>query len=104
NGGGGWAGFAPSKDSVALVGVLAQRPGLAEKVTSRQGTALELPFPEASFDLVWSQNAAMNIGARDRLYGEMRRVLTPAGRLAFQDVAAGAAAAPPHPPPPAHQH
>src|SRR6516225_529370 len=62
---------------------------LADKVSSRQGNALELPFPDASFDLVWSQNAAMNIGDRDCLYGEMRRVLTPAGRLAFQDVAAG---------------
>jgi hypothetical protein len=41
----------------------------------------------------------MNIGDRDRLYGEMRRVLTPAGRLAFQDVAAGLGGDPHYPTP-----
>jgi hypothetical protein len=41
----------------------------------------------------------MNIGDRDRLYGEMRRVLTPAGRLAFQDVAAGPGGDPHYPTP-----
>src|SRR5262249_18637550 len=47
----------------------AQRTRLGDKVTYRQGNALDLPFPEASFDVVWSQNAAMNIAGRDRLYG-----------------------------------
>jgi ubiquinone/menaquinone biosynthesis C-methylase UbiE len=74
---------------VALAGMLAQRTRLADKVTYRQGDALDMPFADASFDLVWSQNAAMNIADRDRLYGEMRRVLTPAGRLALQEMAAG---------------
>ena len=78
-----------TQEFVALAEMLAQRTGLADKVTYRQGNALDLPFPDASFDLVWSQNAAMNIADRDRLYGEMRRVLTPSGRLALQDVAAG---------------
>src|SRR5260221_14592964 len=79
--------------------MLAERTRLADKVTYRQGDALDLPFADASFDLLWSQNAAMNIADRDRLYGEMRRVLAPAGRLAFQDVAAGAGGDPPYPPP-----
>jgi ubiquinone/menaquinone biosynthesis C-methylase UbiE len=68
-------------------------------VIYRQGDALDLPFPDASFDLVWSQNAAMNIADRDRLYAEMRRVLTPAGRLALQDVAAGPGGEPHFPTP-----
>src|SRR5256884_7814740 len=88
-----------TQEFVALAAMLAQRTRLADKVTYRQGNALAMPFPDASFDLVWSQNAAMNIADRDRLYGEMRRVLAPAGRLAFQDVAAGARGGPPHPPP-----
>src|SRR6266516_6800310 len=74
---------------VEVANMLAHRTGLAGKVTYRQGDALDMPFSDASFDLVWSQNAAMNIADRDRLYGEMRRVLTPTGRLALQDVAAG---------------
>lgn len=88
-----------TQEFVALAGMLAQRTRLADKVTYRQGNALELPFPDASFDLVWSQNAAMNIGDRDRLYGEMRRVLTPTGRLALQDVAAGPGGDPHYPTP-----
>ncbi|HYS47605.1 MAG TPA: methyltransferase domain-containing protein, partial [Xanthobacteraceae bacterium] len=67
-----------TQEFVALAAMLAQRTRLADKVTYRQGNALAMPFPDASFDLVWSQNAAMNIADRDRLYGEMRRVLAPA--------------------------
>jgi len=82
---------------VALAGMLAQRTRLADKVTYRQGNALDLPFPDASFDVVWSQNAAMNIADRDRLYGEMHRMLRPGGRLALQDVAAGPGGEPYYP-------
>ncbi|MEJ2379003.1 MAG: methyltransferase domain-containing protein [Pseudolabrys sp.] len=74
---------------VEVAEMLAQRVGLSGKVSYRQGDALDLPFAEASFDLVWSQNAAMNIANRQRLYDEMRRVLKKGGRLAIQDVAGG---------------
>ena len=84
---------------VEVASLLARRTGLADKVTYRQGDALDLPFADASFDLVWSQNAAMNIADRDRLYAEMRRVLKPAGRLAIQDVAAGPGGEPYYPTP-----
>jgi SAM-dependent methyltransferase len=84
---------------IALAAMLAQRTRLADKVTYHQGDALDLPFADASFDLVWSQNAAMNIADRDRLYGEMRRVLTPAGRLALQEIAAGVGGEPFYPTP-----
>src|SRR5262249_10882422 len=88
-----------TQEFIALAAMLAQRTRLADKVAYRQGNALAMPFADASFDLVWSQNAAMNIADRDRLYGEMYRVLVPAGRLAFQDVAAGPGGGPPFPPP-----
>src|SRR5262245_65258028 len=68
---------------IALAAMLAQRTRLADKVSYRQGDALDLPFADASFDLVWSQNSAMNIADPDRLYGELRRVLGPGGRLAL---------------------
>jgi ubiquinone/menaquinone biosynthesis C-methylase UbiE len=83
---------------VALAEMLARRTRLADKVAHRQGDALDLPFPDGSFDVVWSQNAAMNIADRDRLYSEMHRVL-PAGRLALQEIAAGPAGEPFYPTP-----
>lgn len=79
--------------------MLTQRMGLAQRVSQRQGNALHLPFADETFDVVWSQNAAMNIAARDRLYAEMRRVLKLTGRLALQEVCAGAAGPPYYPAP-----
>jgi ubiquinone/menaquinone biosynthesis C-methylase UbiE len=82
---------------VAVAIDLARRTDLAGQVEFKQGSALDLPFADGSFDLAWSQNVAMNIPDRPRYYAEMRRVLRPGGRLAIQDVAQGPAGAPHYP-------
>ena len=82
---------------VAVATELARLTGLSDRVDFRQGSALDLPFADDSFDLAWSQNVAMNIADRPRYYAEMRRVLRPGGRLAIQDVAQGPAGAPHYP-------
>jgi ubiquinone/menaquinone biosynthesis C-methylase UbiE len=63
--------------------------GLTSLVDYRQGDATRLPFPDASFDIVWSEHAAMNIPNKPKLYAEMHRVLKPGGTLAIYDVLAG---------------
>jgi len=67
--------------------------GLEDRIEVHEGSALDLPFPDASFDAVWMQNVGMNIADKHRLYGEIHRVLKPGGRFAFQEMAAGKAPA-----------
>jgi MPBQ/MSBQ methyltransferase len=68
---------------------LSTRLGLRAPVSSRAGNALALPFDDTSFEVVWTQRAAMTIGDKARLCGGMYRVLTPGGRLAIYDIFAG---------------
>ncbi len=79
--------------------MLAERVGLAHLVDYRQGDALATGLDDGSFDLVWTQHAAMNIADKAGLYGEARRVLRSGGRLALYDVLAGPGG-PPHYPVP----
>ena len=69
--------------------VLSARVGLAELVDYRQGDAMNLPFGDRSFDIVWTEHVAMNIPDKPRLYREMYRVLRPGGTLAIYDILAG---------------
>ena len=71
--------------------LLTARTGLADRVAFRHGSALALPFADGAFDLVWMQNVGMHIADKGRLYAEIARVLRPGGRLALQDLLAGAA-------------
>lgn len=69
--------------------MLTARLGLSHRVTHHTGNALELPFDDGAFDVVWTQNSGMNIAAKEQLYAGLHRVLRPGGRLALQEPMAG---------------
>jgi MPBQ/MSBQ methyltransferase len=68
---------------------LTARLGLGDRVTHHTGNALELPYNDGAFDVVWTQNSGMNIAAKERLYVGFHRVLRPGGLLALQEPMAG---------------
>jgi len=73
--------------------MLSAKVGLADLVDYRQGDATNLPFDDASFDVVWTEHVAMNIPDKRQLYKEMHRVLRPGGTLAIYDILAGPSSA-----------
>ena len=78
-----------SPDYCAGAALLNRLTGLDDRIEVHEGSALDLPFPDDSFDVVWMQNVGMNIADKRKLYGEIYRVLKPGGRYAFQEMAAG---------------
>lgn len=78
-----------TRSYVEVAAELTRRVGLADRVTHLVGDALDLPFDDGSFDIVWTQNSGMNIADKRRLYAGFHRVLRPGGTLAFQEPMAG---------------
>lgn len=62
-----------------LNGAIARYPG----IDWREGDAEQLPWPDASFDVVLSQFGHMFAPQPELTLSEMRRVLKPGGRVAF---------------------
>jgi len=81
-----------SPDFCAGAALLNRLTGLDDRIEVHMGSALDLPFPDDTFDVVWMQNVGMNIADKQTLYREIYRVLKPGGRYAFQEMAAGEAA------------
>jgi SAM-dependent methyltransferase len=79
----------PTETFVQASEVLTAHLGLSDRLTHRIGSALELPFEDASFDAIWTQNSGMNIADKERLYAEFHRVIRPGGRLAIQEPMSG---------------
>jgi len=78
-----------SADYCAGARLLNRLTGLESQISVHQASALDLPFADGTFSVVWMQNVGMNIEDKTRLYTEIARVLKPAGRFVFQEVAAG---------------
>jgi sarcosine/dimethylglycine N-methyltransferase len=78
-----------SEPFVEAARYLTERTGQTRQVSFKTANALDLPFDDGHFDVVFLQHVAMNIADRDRLYREIRRVLKSGGRFATFDVVLG---------------
>ena len=79
-------GIDPTEKYVRAAEALARRVGLADRVSYRQGSALDLPFAPATFDGAFMRHVGMNIEDKARLFAEVRRVLRPGGFFGIYDV------------------
>ena len=62
---------------------------LEHLVSFHDGSALAMPFEDASFDGAYSMNVSMNIADKDGLYREIHRVLRPGAWLALSEITRG---------------
>lgn len=58
---------------------------LADKIEVVDGSFEDIPYPDGSVDVVWSQDAFLHSGNRRRVLQEIARVLRPGGQLIFTD-------------------
>ena len=65
---------------------LSELVGLQDKTDFIQSNALELPFENGSFDVVWTQHVQMNIRHKLKFYSEIERVLTEQGTFIYYDI------------------
>ena len=57
--------------------------GLQDSTRFIQSNALELPFENGSFDVVWTQHVQMNIRHKLKFYSEIERVLASHGTFIY---------------------
>jgi sarcosine/dimethylglycine N-methyltransferase len=64
---------------------LNEEQGMDHLVEVVDGSYEDIPYPEESFDVVWSQDAILHSGERERVLEETARVLKPGGDFVFTD-------------------
>ncbi len=60
--------------------------GLDQLIDVVDGSFEEIPFPDNSFNVVWSQDAMVHSANRDQVVAEAYRVLKPGGHFIFTDL------------------
>jgi ubiquinone/menaquinone biosynthesis C-methylase UbiE len=70
--------------------VLTERCKLVDRVALQVGNALDLPYPDQTFDVVWCQNVTMNIPDKAGFLAGVYRVLKPGGLFTATEYSVGA--------------
>jgi len=73
-------------DFVQMAASITRVVKLDGHATFQQGSALEMPFSDASFDRAYMIHVGMNIEDKARMFREVARVLKPGGRFATFDI------------------
>lgn len=64
---------------------LTKEAGLEDLVSVVYGDFENVPDPDGSYDIVWSQDAFLHSGNRPKVLDEVKRLLKPGGQLVFTD-------------------
>ena len=75
-----------TEEFVQVAGALSRRCGLGDKVDFHAGSALDMPFEDATFDAATMIHVGMNIEDKERLFREVRRVLKPGSQFCVYEV------------------
>lgn len=77
-----------SEKELDLARERAREQNLDDRVRFEYGDFHAIPSPDASFDVVWSQEAFLHGLRKQGILGECARVLRPSGRLVISDLVA----------------
>lgn len=64
---------------------LTEEAGLSDRIRVVHGDFENVPEPDDSYDIVWSQDAILHSGNRTKVLDEVRRVLVDGGQFVFTD-------------------
>ncbi|KAL5208779.1 hypothetical protein ABZP36_033214 [Zizania latifolia] len=74
-------GITLSSVQAARGNALASEQGLSDKVSFKVADALEQPFPDGQFDLVWSMESGEHMPDKRKFVSELARVAAPGARI-----------------------
>jgi sarcosine/dimethylglycine N-methyltransferase len=66
-------------------GEINKAQGIDHLIDTVDASFEDVPLPDASYDIVWSQDAILHSGERERVLEEVGRLLKPGGHFVFTD-------------------
>ncbi len=78
-------GISISERQVQRANDRAAAAGLADRLSFQHGDAMDLPFPDESFDIVWALESLHHMPDRWDVIRQAARILRPGGRMAIGD-------------------